>query len=920
MSVFQQLELFAGTDDPHGLNATFTHDFKAITGFSPFKWQSRLYREFLSSDIPSALDLPTGIGKTSVLIIWLLARIHNSSLPRRLVYVVDRRAVVDQASADSRRIKDKIQQLPDISRRLGLDGYSGLPVSTLRGQLADNRDWLANPTSPAIIVGTIDMIGSRLLFEGYGVSRGMRPYHAGLLGADSLVVLDESHLCPPFQALLRDIVTNKTLAPSDDHAQAIVPRFHLLSLSATGCQADGTTFQFSGEDYQDEVIAQRLSARKAVEIKEIRADSNLETELVAEALELGKAGTRILVYCDQRRVAAKVAEEIRRRQKTAWVEVMTGARRVHERELLASKLMARGFLAGTVDPAPEASYLVSTSAGEVGIDLDADHLVMDLVSFERMIQRLGRVNRRGGKDATVIVLVADPGKQKDLSLRISQWRAPLEALPIDSKGMRDASPAAITALRQRAVEDPALGEILATAVPPEPLRPALSRALIDAWSMTSLDNHSGRPAVQPWLRGWVDEEEKQAKIAWRAYLPWRDQMDQPDPDEVTAYLEAAPIHLSETLEAPVFELVDLLIKRAGTVTQDGDAAGAESAGTSPSLNGHSPAVMFFNLSGQPKAIDLDGKSRQGLRVGELTTLTKDGKKALNQGLIGAQLLVQRALGGLNPDGLLDATAQAPPATVDQGWPRDDLRAVLGFRIRSEAEEAPCDEPGWRLLYRFQRAPEDEGGEPSLLIETYRGAKAPRQGDPAVARHMQTLDEHLSWAGQEADIIARALGLPEDYRRMFVLAAEVHDLGKARDLWQDAMKAPREWGADGNRRYYAKTRGGGDSRRLCGYRHEFGSLGDAEHQAGLMNLSDDLRDLALHLIASHHGYARAVVPPIDPLAPPSVVIQRAQEAALRFARLQRRWGPWGLSWWEAIFRAADQRASRKLDAQDKPEKE
>ena len=40
-------------------------------------------------------------------------------------------------------------------------------------------------------------------------------------------------------------------------------------------------------------------------------------------------------------------------------------------------------------------FLVATSAGEVGVDLDADHMVCDLVAWERMVQRLGRVNRRG---------------------------------------------------------------------------------------------------------------------------------------------------------------------------------------------------------------------------------------------------------------------------------------------------------------------------------------------------------------------------------------------------------------------------------------------------------------------------------------------------------------------------------------------
>ena len=80
----------------------FGERFKALTGHAPFEWQRRLFeKHFIKGDLPSALDLPTGLGKTSVMAIWYLARRAGAPVPRRLVYVVDRRAVVDQATVQA---------------------------------------------------------------------------------------------------------------------------------------------------------------------------------------------------------------------------------------------------------------------------------------------------------------------------------------------------------------------------------------------------------------------------------------------------------------------------------------------------------------------------------------------------------------------------------------------------------------------------------------------------------------------------------------------------------------------------------------------------------------------------------------------------------------------------------------------------
>src|SRR5207249_10392473 len=93
-----------------------------------------------------------------------------------------------------------------LTRSRADDTGEPIAISTLRGELADNEEWKTDPARPAIIVGTIDMIGSKLLFSGYGDSFRRRPQHAGLIGHDALIVHDEAHLTPAFQKLLERIV------------------------------------------------------------------------------------------------------------------------------------------------------------------------------------------------------------------------------------------------------------------------------------------------------------------------------------------------------------------------------------------------------------------------------------------------------------------------------------------------------------------------------------------------------------------------------------------------------------------------------------------------------------------------------------------------------------------------------------------
>jgi CRISPR-associated endonuclease/helicase Cas3 len=267
---------------------------------------------------------------------------------------------------------------------------------------------------------------------------------------------------------------------------------------------------------------------------------------------------RCIVFCDKREDAQRALEVLQARpngDKKAKIpagdvctELFVGGRRVYERQRAARRLDELGFLASRrVTPAVP-TFLLATSAAEVGVDLDADHMVCDLVAWERMVQRLGRVNRRGDGDATVVVLVApqpQPKKNEQRAIakrdkgekleageqrlvlafeaRAKRWGS-LQAL-LDhfatEDGHRAASPAALRDLKRRAATDSALRDTLDAATTPDPLRPALTRPLVDAWSMTALEDHPGRPAVAPWLRGWIEDDPPQTAIAWRAFLPAR---------------------------------------------------------------------------------------------------------------------------------------------------------------------------------------------------------------------------------------------------------------------------------------------------------------------------------------------------------------------------------------------------------------
>jgi CRISPR-associated endonuclease/helicase Cas3 len=196
----------------------FTTFFHAVHGYEPFPWQSRLAQRVFAKGWPKALDVPTGAGKTAAIDIAVFHLALESDCgtarraPVRILFVVDRRLIVDEAYDRAKKVAQALTGASDdmlarVARRLCLlaeDPRQPLAVTRLRGGVPKDSDWVRTPAQPTVVVSTVDQVGSRMLFRGYGVSDTMKSVHAGLLGADALLLLDEAHLSQPFVQTARD--------------------------------------------------------------------------------------------------------------------------------------------------------------------------------------------------------------------------------------------------------------------------------------------------------------------------------------------------------------------------------------------------------------------------------------------------------------------------------------------------------------------------------------------------------------------------------------------------------------------------------------------------------------------------------------------------------------------------------------------
>ena len=398
----------------------FPRFFEEVHGDTPFPWQMKLADLVFRKGWPPAIDAPTGSGKTSaidVAVFHLACQIDpeapaQRTAPSKILFVIDRRIVVDDVHAHAERLARAITDgcgpiTRLVAERLSLLAESGkrpLEVVRLRGGVPKEPDWVRTPTQPIVVVSTVDQVGSRLLFRGYGVSQRMWPVHAGLLGSDSLLLLDEAHLSQPFLKTVRAL-HERQQAMTGASERIPGPPVAVVPLSAT--QTENAPMLMSDADYEHPKLGPRLAASKRarLELLSCKADSAEHIRAIVDracALACSDGDRRpqaMAVVLNRVRRARQVFEEIRQRMPDADVVLLIGRSRPLERDRLVDEIRprihARRDREATASTTSRPVIVVATQCIEVGADLDFDALLTEIAPLDSLRQRFGRLDRMG---------------------------------------------------------------------------------------------------------------------------------------------------------------------------------------------------------------------------------------------------------------------------------------------------------------------------------------------------------------------------------------------------------------------------------------------------------------------------------------------------------------------------------------------
>jgi len=388
-------------------NTDFDTFFHLATGHTPFPYQRRLAT---APRLAELVSIPTGLGKTAAVVLaWLWRRRHlpEDGTPRRLVYCLPTRVLVEQVRAEMVTWLHHLGILGGDARfdpRGHLQHYdpwgepdapSSVRVHLIMGGDAD-RDWDTFPEREAVLVGTQDMLLSRALNRGYAMPRHRWPMPFGLLHNDALWVFDEvqlmgSGLATTAQlhalrqrlgvtASCRSVWMSATMEPSWLETVDNAPNVpHLNKETLT---ADDRTWPEVSRRFEAHKPLRRLDLRLCADTKK-----SYPAQLARAVMDRHRPGAITLVMLNTVDRAVAVHQAICKGLGEANVQLLHSRFRAAEREAQRARLG---------QPTPqEGRVIVSTQVVEAGVNLDARVLVTELAPWASLVQRFGRCNRFG---------------------------------------------------------------------------------------------------------------------------------------------------------------------------------------------------------------------------------------------------------------------------------------------------------------------------------------------------------------------------------------------------------------------------------------------------------------------------------------------------------------------------------------------
>jgi CRISPR-associated endonuclease/helicase Cas3 len=406
--------------------------FKRATGVAPFPYQVDLAT---TGTLPHLLSVPTGAGKTAAaLLAWLFRRrLHpdpavRTATPRRLVYCLPMRVLVEQTRDAALRWLDSLGTLGGKlatdevgkvqSYSLSWEDPERICVSVLMGGESP-ESWDIFPERDAVLIGTQDMLLSRALNRGYGMSRYRWPLHFGLTNSDCLWVIDEPQL---MGAGLR---TTAQLDAFRRKLGSALPA-RTLWMSAT-LDADWlSTVDFFPDvhapdrrgllpdDRVQPTLSRRLQASKILS----KASSPIGdvSALAREVLDAHQPDTRTLVILNTVNRASRLFEEVHKLlQKVParpQVLILHSRFRPADRQAALEEVLSPPESAGTI--------VIATQVVEAGVDISSRLLITELAPWTSLVQRFGRCNRGGEYDEARVRWLDFP----DDGQKLDQFSAP----------------------------------------------------------------------------------------------------------------------------------------------------------------------------------------------------------------------------------------------------------------------------------------------------------------------------------------------------------------------------------------------------------------------------------------------------------------------------------------------------------------